>query len=348
MPTITQAGVVTTVQTNVLATSYSFVAAYANTGIAGTPVHTVNIGTHNVGNLIVSLLAVDFSTASPTLTPTAPSGTGTGSWADSGEAGWVNAGANVAMSIWTGKVTSVQASTTLTVPYTTTGTLGPSVLAVLEFTCPGVDSGTTWSVDAHGHSAQGSVTTVSYPGLTPSVGNPELYVGHDYTLLGTPTAGATPGCFYINATSNDLLVYNSTVSAPLGPTAPTSGGTSYSSQAILAYARTALAQLDNIVITLQPVPTGRMWIISQIGFEFLPSNTLQTITCDIILNNRIIKPGVNPNAGQFQGPPYVTVRAGDVMTINFKGAPVGTSAIANFLYNEYSAYAQAHELGGVV
>lgn len=347
MPTITQAGIVTSSLTNVPASSYSFVTA-TTTHFTNASTKTISITTHAVGNLLVSMAYAAGDTTSPSAF-TAPSSANSTGWADSGE-GAINAynGALSKTTMWFGKATAVNTAT-LTIPYTS-GTVGQSsCLTVLEFTCPGVDIGTVWSIDAHGNIANAAVLNPLYPFLspTPTAQSPELYVGN---LTGAVGPGNTAGFSYTGAAGDAMVqAFNPAITTPIAPNSASSGS-AISPVGIAALFKSTIAHaiFDNIRIYLQPVPTGRMWIISQIGFEFLPANTLQTITANIVLNGRVIKPGVNPNGGQFQGPPYVTVRAGDTMWVDLFGVPVGASAIANFLYNEYSAYAVPHDLGGVV
>lgn len=348
MPTLTQAGVVVSSLTNVPASAYTFVAAFT-THFSNSSLHTVSITTHNVGNLLVSMPYATGDTTGPSAF-TAPSSTNSTSWADCGEGlfRYIPSSTLGGTVLWFGKASAV-GTANLTVPYTN-GTVGQSSnLTVLEFTCPGVDIGTVWSVDAHNNLINASTTTPTYPFLAPTTTaqSPELYVGN---LLGAASAGSSTGFSYAGAPSDGVIqAFSGTVTTPIAPNsgvlgAPgTPGGIAALFKATIAH-----AIFDSIRIFLQPVTTGRMWIISQIGFEFLPANTLTTMRANIVSNGRVIVPGINPNAGQFQGPPYITVRAGDTMWVDITGVPVGASAVANFLYNEYSAYAQAHDLGGVV
>lgn len=358
MPTITQAGVVTSSQTNVAASSYSFVGGFT-THFSGAVAHTINVTTHAVGNLLVSVPVVFASVVASVITFTAPTGANVTGFVDSGQGtqAYPNTTATLsagATSLWLGRASAVGAFT-LTVPYTfSAGVVNGACLNVLEFTCPGVDAGAVWSVDASGKAGLTPPTsTLSYPFLapTPTAFSPEIYVGNVMSVDLTLGAGSTPGFSY-TGTQADLGIqaFSTNTTTPIAPSATcqAANANGYGEIAALIKATISKAIFDNIRITLQPVPTGRMWIISQIGFEFLPANTLQTMTANIVLNGRVIKPGINPNAGQFQGPPYITVRAGDTMWVDLFNVPVGASAVANFLYNEYSAYATAHELGGVV
>lgn len=350
MPTITQAGVVTTALTNVPAPSYSYVAGWT-TGFVVAAQHSIVIAPHTVGNLLIAVLDVNTTAA---ITGPGVSGTGTGSWADIGEGIVTNTTLTENQTIFTGKVTAVGA-TTLTYAWAGGGTLGNSMIQVAEFTCPGVDASTTWTIDSHGKTIAPAATSqiIPLPFLSPSAAaSPMLYWATAFDVASINT-GVYPGFSWSgNLADKAVNGFNTTIAGPVNPSIDLGAAgpaNAWITSGFETYARIAKAQFDNLTITLQPVPTGRMWIISQIGFEFLPANTLQTMTCTIVLNNRVVKPGINPNAGgQFQGPPYITVRAGDTMTVNFTNVPVGTSAIANFLYNEYSAYATAHELGGVV
>lgn len=345
MPTCTQAGIVTSKLTNVPAPSYSLVNTWTTHAVASAT-HSLVISPATIGNLLISL-PFTAGTVAPVFT--APSSSGSAGWADSGQGTVPDIIPNGWCSEWFGHVTTV-GSQTLTVPYT--GTISNSCLTVLEFTCPGVDVGTVWSKDSSNKGTFPAASiALNYPPITPVVQSPELYVGSISDFAGFISAGSSPGVTYLGSSSDgsiDAFNPNSTiVQAPnaVGNSANTNG---YCAVAMMMYATIAHAVFDNIRIFLPPITTGRMWIISQIGFEFLPANTLQTITANIVLNGRVVKPGINPNAGQFQGPPYITVRAGDTMWVDLFNVPVGASAVANFLYNEYSAYAVPHDLGGVV
>lgn len=357
MPTITQAAIVTTALTNVPAATYNFVASYLQPVLVSpTGQHTVTITTHTVGNLLVAVPVVCQTVNGTTITPTAPSGTGTGSWADSGDGAITNPSVSsgaLCMAMWLGKVTSVQASSVLTIPYTASGTISQTSLYVYEFTCTGVDAGTTWTVDAHGHSLQSISFSIAYPALGPvsvPAGSNELYLGIANQIAGSPGPGSSPGFTYIGSTANhNAGCYDVATTAFVSPTGSSDDNAGLTSQAILAYARISKAQFDTFDITLQPVPSGLFWIISQIGFEFIPINSFTTITCDVLKNGRAVKAGIDPNDGAFQGPPYINYYSGDVLTVRFYNAPVGSSAVCNFLYNEYHAGTNTRvDLGGVV
>lgn len=355
MPTITQAAIVTTALTNVPAATYSYVATYVQHDlVSATPQHTVTIATHAVGNLLVAVPVCCQTVNGTTITPSAPSGTGTGSWVDSGDGAVTNPSLSVGslcMAMWLGKVTSVQASSVLTIPYTNSGTVSHSSLYVYEFSCSGVDANTNWTVDAHNHSLQSISFGITYPALGPIAGiTPEIYLGVCNQNAGSPGAGSTNGFTYIGNTSDhNAGCYDLAVNAFVSPTGISDDSGPPTSQAILAYARISKAQFDTFDITLQPVPSGLFWIISQIGFEFIPINSFTTITCDVLKNGRAVKAGIDPNDGAFQGPPYINYYSGDVLTVRFYNAPVGSSAVCNFLYNEYHAGTNTRvDLGGVV
>jgi len=110
--------------------------------------------------------------------------------------------------------------------------------------------------------------------------------------------------------------------------------------------------LNSNTVTLQQVPAGRQWVISQIGYEILPVyspiSPVPQPTVNVTMNQRALYNGVNGNGGSNQGPPYIAVRPGDNLTVTWANAPIGASCIANFFYNEYDAYAQPSDIGGLV
>lgn len=95
------------------------------------------------------------------------------------------------------------------------------------------------------------------------------------------------------------------------------------------------------------VPTGIQWIVSQTGVEVVGSQVVTTpISCIIRLNGRLVTATNQGAAGSASGQPYLTLKPGDHYTIDWTGAPVGYSCIANLYYNE-SANVWHSQLGVV-
>jgi hypothetical protein len=312
---------------------------------------TVTFQTGNVGDLIVVSGGIYGQNAHAV---TAIGGAHINNMADTGngtifDSSMSNAGGVNGVSIfqWSGIVDDVQ---NLPITVSWSGSLTPNYnFMVQEFTCAGLTGSTLWTVDKHGRSSNIS-STVTYPSLTLSgTATPVIAAGLDITSS-APSAGSTPGYVYQGFAADDqLMLSNINITAVTQPTHPV-GLSLYETMLGLFYATNPTATTNGSTLTLQPCPTGRMWLISQITFEFVPTTSQTGMLVAVTLNGRIVRNNIDPlgSTPGFQGPPYITVRAGDTMTAIFTGVPIGTTAVANFLYNEYSAYATPSDLGGVV
>jgi hypothetical protein len=235
---------------------------------------------------------------------------------------------------------------------TLTVTWGGSHSRTTYFSCAQFTAGqgdtTVWTVDTENVKANTSSTTVTWPSLTPTqsaVG--ELYVGSSVSA-NNQSAGATSGYTYKTDGSGSEICYNPSITAVSAPTATQSPAGTSETVGALIRAFAGSTTTNSATLTMPPVPTGRMWVVSQIGFEILPATNSTGITATITLNGRTLYGNINANGGFQQGPPYVSIRSGDNLEIQFDGAPVGASMVANFFYNEYSAYATPHDIGGLV
>lgn len=220
---------------------------------------------------------------------------------------------------------------------------------IYQFTT-GVETG-QWVLDKSAVRANASSTTITYPPLTPALAS-SLYVGTQVNGAGTATVGATSGFTYVKnvqGNNNDIVCYNPNCAASAqSPTATISPAEVTESVAAVWQAFNALTLVNSQSVTLGVIPTGRMWVVSQIGYEILPVTTNTNIVATVTMNGRAVYTGANGNGGSNQGPPYITVRPGDSLTITWTNVPIGSSCIGNFFYNEYDAYAQPQDIGGLV
>jgi len=218
-------------------------------------------------------------------------------------------------------------------------------LGISQYTSSVALANTVWTVDKVGTPTSGSGTTITWPSLTPT-GTGELYYGIS-AEGGTPSAGATAGYTYNTDAATNEYCYNPSIGAATAPTCTQTSGT-WQANGALMRAFAPAATVNSNTVTLQQVPAGRQWVISQIGYEILPVTTATNITVNVTMNQRALYSNVNGNGGANQGPPYIAVRPGDNLTVNWSNAPIGSSCIANFFYNEYDAYAQPSDIGGLV
>lgn len=323
--------------------SYSFVKSTAAHVASG--VNSINISTSTPGNLLIATAAVVGN-----LPITGVGGPGTTGWVDGGNGSIFNAAVGDTFAQFVGKVQAAQATTLV---FSITGlTTQNTEFIISEFTCPGVTTDTTWTVDKFGNRAQAAVTALLYPTLTLSgVVSPVIYWGSlGINTLTTLVGGGTAGFSYIvpGGLDNAIHTYNPAVTAVATPAATAGASTNSFSYALEAYANNLIPNTQGpVTVDLQPVTTGRQWVISQIGIEFLPANAFTNTKAKILLNGRVVKDNVDPQVG-YQGPPWIRVYSGDTMSVVLSNAPVGSSAIVNFFYNEYDASAQPSAIGGIV
>lgn len=86
------------------------------------------------------------------------------------------------------------------------------------------------------------------------------------------------------------------------------------------------------VIRYADVPSGLVWVVSQIGVEAITTTTLSTVV--IRKNGRFITSTNQGQSASAGGLPYVSLKAGDVYTLTWTGLNSGDTAIASLLYNE--------------
>lgn len=271
-----------------------------------------------------------------------------------GSTGWVQLVASNAVfqspgfgggvGLWMGQVVTAGADTlnaTFAAAHSST-----TYINCMQFTT-GQGAGTIWTPDHTGSQQNASSTTIAWPSLTPT-GTGELYIGGS-VFANTHNGGATAGYTYKDDTVGNVDLYNPAISAVTAPTATqNSASTSGTVGALIrGQAGSATTNTASLALTAGP-PTGRMWVISQIGFEILPASVLTTVLASVTLNGRSLYGNQNANGGFIQGPPYISVRSGDNLVVNFTGAPIGASMVVNFFYNEYSANAQPSDIGGLV
>lgn len=321
--------------------SYSFIHGYSSgfrNGNTGVSVQATTPGNLLVVNASISGNQTGIGVGAP----------GTTGWQDTGNGPVFDATIGDTLIQWMGIVQASQ-TTVITVSWANPSGTEDVDVSSQEFSCAGVTPSTTWMVDRFGKS-NGTSANPTYPPLTLSgAASPVLYVG-TLDTTGVIAAGSTSGFSYTGVPNDGILnAYNPATVAAATPNGVITSSHPYKCVAAEFYASILTATVNGVLLTMQPVPTGRMWVVSQITFEFLPANVLSTITATISMNGRVVAPAVNPNSGiGFQGPPFISVNAGDVMTVQYVGAPIGASAITNFFYNEYPAGTQPNSPGGLI
>jgi hypothetical protein len=322
------------------------------TGITkvGTTVHalfahgvaSITVTTLNVGDIIILALgggngstpgAQPLSIGSPNTT------------------GWQSAGGPVydpafggAVNLWYGFVVNPTVGDVIGITWNANGAGHTTYITALQFST-GIPT-SVWLVDTGGSKNNVSSTTITFPPLTPG-GTSELYFGAECSLE-VGSTGTTPGVVYDVSSDGFVQCYDVNTSAALAPTCPQTPANTSATVAAIFQAFQAAATTNSNSVTLGTVPTGRMWVVSQIGYEILPATDATDIVASVTLNGRAVYTGQDGNGGSNQGPPYFSIRVGDVLTVSWTNVPIGSSCVGNFFYNEYSANAQPSDIGGVV
>lgn len=239
------------------------------------------------------------------------------------------------VSMWCGVVATGAAVDTITVTGSNTGfgfgyTIQQFVSATVGTWLPGTAVGTNpvgapapWAVPA-ALPATGATNGFLYiASMRPAGGSPAYAPGSGYgSLIG---AGG-----FLDTTWSPSIT---TTATPAAVTGATGTGTSIG---VYIGSYPSSSPTTN-TISLTPVPMGKSWVVSQLGFECIPATTIATATTTVTMNGRLLFGNTNANGGFVQGPPYITLNAGDTLAITPTGLPTGSSAIVNLYYNEYVA-----------
>lgn len=250
--------------------------------------------------------------------------------------GWTQLSQNGVTSIWYGVVT---AGGSETITLSNQSNSSAVSYAVTQFTSTPV--ATTWTPGgAVATNPAGTTVAWAVPAALPSAGatNGFLYLGANIAVSSTPACTSAGG--YV-AVASLYAMYNLNVTAVGVPPAMTlsPSGTANSVGAFVGAYGSSGGGSSNAgsVINISPVPMGKSWVMSQMGFECIPATSVTTATTTVTFNGRLLFGNTNANGGFVQGPPYVTINAGDTITVTPTGLPIGSSAVVNLYYNEYVA-----------
>lgn len=312
----------------------------------GTVVTKQNFTSHNVGDLIIAILGGGGSGGSAVATSVGSAGTT--NWQLVVGPGF-DATFQGGPAIWMGEVVTVGADT-LNVTWDPAHA-NTTYIAVIQFTATVASGPPIWQIDKTGGPTVGTPgTTITWPSLTPT-GTGELYFGTSAEGQ-NPSAGSTSGFTYATDGSVNEYCYNPSVGTAVAPTCTQASSATWTVLSALIRAFAQTGTLNGNSVTLQQVPAGRQWIVSQIGYEivpaYVPGTGVAQPTVNVTMNQRALYNGTNGNGGSNQGPPFIAVKPGDNMTVTWINAPVGASCVANFFYTEYDAYVTPNEIGNVV
>lgn len=88
-----------------------------------------------------------------------------------------------------------------------------------------------------------------------------------------------------------------------------------------------------VTVSGESVPSGIIYVVSQLSVETLPVRT--TATATVRKNGRYLSSTAQGSASSAQGPPYISLSSHDILTITWTGMTLNDSCIATLLYNEH-------------
>jgi hypothetical protein len=226
--------------TQVSAATISYVNEWDNHGTGVTTISSAS--PTSVGDLMVFY---SHTGSGGTINTISGGGVASGGWTK--VTAYTGAGTPGNIEMWRGVVATAGASA---INVTYTGTAGTNEIAVEEFTMGSANG--TWAIDTSGTATNtGSVTTVSYPSLTPLNSN-ELYTGYAYgggtMSLSSPTSGFT----YVPTGFSKYITYKTNVTGgtPYAPVAQQTASV-YASVAAIIEAYVGTSVIVNTTATQQ-------------------------------------------------------------------------------------------------
>jgi hypothetical protein len=101
-------------------------------------------------------------------------------------------------------------------------------------------------------------------------------------------------------------------------------------------------------VTLAGIPTGKEWVVQQIGIRTIPKVTGTGCTAEIFRNGQSISSTNQGGGTSAGGQPYYRILASDVFTVVWAGGPALGEGIATFSYTEHAAGTASPNNTGIV
>jgi hypothetical protein len=232
----------------------------------GTPINTLTISPHTVGNLV--MLGIDASAF--TAKVGSVSGGGVSNWHYVTQ--YNDSGNGLHMEIWEGVVTTT-GSQTVTATFSTPQGSVFTELVANEFTA-GLGASTNWTVTGSNTNQSTSTGTPVFPSLTPASSG-EAYWGY-MDGSGSSGAGSTSGFSYYPTTFNNLTTYdpNLTGGTPYQPGAVETVNTNYADSVAAVIGATT----GNTLTVTGPASVGvdsstALTVQNGVGATLLDANT---------------------------------------------------------------------------
>lgn len=309
--------------------------AQTSTPYGGSVAVTVAITAAPVGSIMVAAISIDGVTNATGVTLTSLHAT------------WHSLGGG-AQSLWWAQVTTAGADTLTINPIGATGNTGPVILGLGQYTSS-LGAVAVWSASALGTASGTAVKALPWgvPVALPTGGSvPYLYYGLLHIASNAvATSGGGVGYVYHSIAYTGIIAvqqwvaYNLALAAlPVVPALTTTvNATSVSNGVVFSAAQGVVPpSTGDAQLYITPVPQGKAWEVSQIGFEIIPlpaTDPGALVATD--LNGRLLYGNISAFGGFTQGPPYVTLQAGDAISFDCPTIPAGSSLVINLYYNEY-------------
>lgn len=99
------------------------------------------------------------------------------------------------------------------------------------------------------------------------------------------------------------------------------------------------SQLDNTgagSYTLQQIPSGKEWVLQQIGVATIPLVSGSGCVANIYRNGQLISSTNQGSAGSAGGQPYYRITSADTFKVVWTGGPVSGQAVVTISYSEHA------------
>lgn len=88
-------------------------------------------------------------------------------------------------------------------------------------------------------------------------------------------------------------------------------------------------------VTLAGIPSGKEWVLQQIGLTTIPAITGTGCVATVARNGQVVSTTNQGGGSSAGGQPYYRVTSADKFTVSWTGGPANGQAIATFSYTEH-------------
>jgi hypothetical protein len=101
-------------------------------------------------------------------------------------------------------------------------------------------------------------------------------------------------------------------------------------------------------VTLAGIPTGKEWVVQQIGLATIPAVTGTGCVAVVARNGQTISTTNQGGGASAGGQPYYRITSADKLTVAWTGGPAGGQGVATFSYTEHAVGTGSPQNTGIV